>query len=191
MRKWHRDGFSPAEAVRYTIPICQPSLRDYDRQIETWKGEISDDEKRMAKLHRDRVADHPWNEGSYRQLETNVQGIKRKISTAESFIADGRHYLGKVWAGSGRRLTAQQRTLDWGLIEMKSGRVGSNIVSLVEIWKSKLETDSLVSSYRADSTTRESTEGQVLASRSWRWPHQKRTLVSSKRVELRDGRWVN
>ena len=161
MRTWHRNGFSPADASRFNIPICQPSERDYRYQVDLWKSDIASDEARMSQIQGERVANHPWSEATYNSLELMVRDSQQKISAAERFFTDDHHYLGNVFAASGNRLTTQERTLDWALVALKPERIGANMVSVVGTSKSKLETDSLVSSYPTILRSRGSISGQV------------------------------
>ena len=153
MQRWHQEGFRPAEAAQFAIPIRQPSLKDYDHQVKIWKVEALKDGAQMTRLLENRIPNHPWNEALYDTLQTSVKDLNGRISTANEFVAESKDYLGSVWAGSGNRLTTKRRTLDWCLLELKPGRVGLNKVCPVETWKSELETDFLVSSSQISSST--------------------------------------
>lgn len=127
---FHDHGIRPENAPN-TLELEHPADEDYERSIIRYRAEIASLEAATPEQAKKRVREgdptvsRGIKIGYERQME-RIKDIQSIVDTAQFFHGHDQHFLGKVYAGSGYRLTDNGMILDWACIDVRRERMGRN-----------------------------------------------------------------
>ncbi|MCJ1477646.1 hypothetical protein MMC13_006319 [Lambiella insularis] len=137
LSKWEKEGIFPDDRTN-DLAMDQPSLGDHEESLRFYEKQRTqvDNEKHRsirAMLENPEHPDSfvtPRDESNFHANEKIITRFDKLISSAREFIASGSHYLGTVYAASGKRRAdygqSKNVTCDWALIDVASHRMSRN-----------------------------------------------------------------
>ena len=139
LSKWEKEGIIPGDRTN-DLAMDQPSLGDHEESLRFYEKQRTQIDHEKHRLTRAMLANPeypdfpvtPREESSFHANEITVTRFDNFISSARGFVASGSHYLGTVYAASGKRRAnygnLENVTCDWALIDVAPHRMSRNYV---------------------------------------------------------------
>lgn len=113
------------------LELDHPSANDHERSITGYYEEIASLKAATPSEVKKRIQEgdpsvpRSTKIGYERQMKW-IEDIQHLIDTAKAFHKNDQQFLGKVYAGSGYRMTSDGMMLDWACINVREERMGRN-----------------------------------------------------------------